>query len=128
MELNEVIVDIIEELNWEDIDKEFNITEKEVLSCLKKGKRHADNFWVPYEEDSYDEDRVEKVKELFISKFPAIEIQSQDDDKYMEIYLDTPDAHRWMYSIKRFFKKKFKLPFEKVLDEIEKKRESEEEQ
>ncbi len=105
MEIKDISVEDIEILDWETIEKKFKTTEDEVYEVLKKGKHHADNFWTPYEEDSYSEEEVEKVKELFITKFPSVQINSQNDPKFLEIYLELIDMHILMYSIKACFKK-----------------------
>lgn len=101
-------VDEIQLLAWQEIEKIYDESEEYATKLLKKGKMHSDNFWSPYEEDGYDEERVEEVKQLFIDKFPGLEIMSYDDYKYLEIYLQTLDMKQFMYSIKYHYKKKKK--------------------
>lgn len=105
MKVEELTLNDIPVLSWEDIEKKYKFSEKDALNALKKGTKSCANFWTPYEENSYSEEETLRVKDLMLEKFPDMVIHSQNDPKYLEFYLDTNEKHVFMYSLITAIKK-----------------------
>lgn len=99
MNIEDLSVESIKTLSWDDIEKDYNLSKADVKVSLAKGKRSSDNFWVPYEDNMYEEPEVLVVKKLMLEKFPDIIIASEHDYKYMEFFISTLEKCQFKYSI-----------------------------
>lgn len=100
--LSEITIDNIKILSMNEIEEKFNISEKDIFNFIDS-KNNSENYWYPYDENDFNENKIKKIIELFKSKFNDTEINSENNYKYTEIYLNTIDKHIFAFSLINYF-------------------------
>jgi len=102
MKEQEIALDQIEILSFDEIEEKYKVSKKDIFAVINS-KNNAENYWYPYDENGFTEEEVKTSIKLFKSKFEDFEIKSENDYKFTEFFLSTFEKHIFAFSLINHF-------------------------